>query len=544
MAFSILILAGSIRCANIQQPTGGPRDTIPPVLLNEFPENLSTNFTGRKITLSFDEFIKLNNANREISISPDMETFPIFNVRRRALEIELPDSLAENTTYVINFGEAIADNNEGNPFKNYSYVFSTGDEIDSLNISGRVFNSRTNEPEIGVSVILIPIRQDTIFGKYKANIFATTDSSGNFQLRYLREDQYRIYALKEQNNDRIYNNPDEWLGFLTDSINLTGDTSGIKLWTSKQMPKQFRVLDRQIERNGMIRFKFNRLLEHPSLTITHPAELDETKIVEINDRKDSVNLWLADMTFDSLKVNFFDRDSLMDSVMIRRPGNDKYNRNIQVTNNLDRNRVNRITHLHLQANAPIRNIDRSKIILLEDSVRQQNFQLLRDSTDHKKFIIRYNWKAKLPYILRLEEDALSGHFEEKNLEYNWAFTLDENEKFGDIRLNIAVPDSTIGYIVELTDDKKQVVHGTDIISQDSSLYYKNFPEGKYMLRVVYDENNNGRWDPGDLEEKTQPERVWYFDKTFIIRPNWEQQENIVLPDLETPRQTLRSSAES
>src|SRR5690606_22999593 len=120
---------------------------------------------------------------------------------------------------------------------------------------------------------------------------------------------------------------------------------------------------------------------------------------------------------DSLKVNFFDRDSLMDSVMIRRPRNDEYNRHILITNNLDRNRVNRVTHLHLQANAPINRIDRSKIVLLEDSVRQENFQLLRDSVDNKKFFIRYNWKPKLNYLLTLEESTLTDHFDHTNEEY-------------------------------------------------------------------------------------------------------------------------------
>src|SRR5690606_8968802 len=107
------VLASTINCANIQQPTGGPRDSIPPKLLSELPSNLSTNFTAQKVVLTFDEFIRLSNPTREISISPDMDRFPEFKANRRNLEITLPDSLAENTTYVINFGRAIADNNEG-----------------------------------------------------------------------------------------------------------------------------------------------------------------------------------------------------------------------------------------------------------------------------------------------------------------------------------------------------------------------------------------------------------------------------------------------
>src|SRR5690606_20854475 len=104
-----VLLSSTFRCANIQQPMGGPIDSIPPVLLNEQPQNLGTNFSERKIILTFDEFIKLNNVNKEVSISPDMDMFPQFKVRRKQLEVELPDSLEENTTYLINFGRAIAD---------------------------------------------------------------------------------------------------------------------------------------------------------------------------------------------------------------------------------------------------------------------------------------------------------------------------------------------------------------------------------------------------------------------------------------------------
>lgn len=540
--FYLLILSSTIRCANMQQPTGGPRDSIAPVLLHETPPNLTTKFSARKIVLNFDEFIKLNNVTKEISISPDMETLPDFQVKRRALEIELPNQLEENTTYVINFGEAIADNNEGNAFKNYSYVFSTGDEIDSLNISGQVINALTNEPEIQISVILIPVSQDTIFGKKKANIFATTDSSGHFELRYLREDQYRIYALKEQNNDRIYNSPDEWIGFISDSIALTKDTMGIRLWTSKQVPDVFRTVERQIDRAGKVWFTFNRPLEQPRIVITDPAPLDATKVVEFTREKDSVNLWLNDMTFDSLKVQVFDRDSLLDSILVRRPKNDKYDRQITVTNNLDRNRVNRITHLQFQASTPLSHIDRSKIILMDDSVKQDNFQLMRDSIESRKFIIRYNWKPKRNYELILEKDALRDPFEHGNETHQWAFTLEENEKFGDIVLHLTVPDTSIQYLVEVIDEKKETIYRKDVIRHDKTLTYKNFPEGKYMLRIIYDHNGNGRWDPGNLSTLTQPERVWYYDKTFIIRPNWEQQEKINIPEIDAARQIIKSSA--
>src|SRR5690606_130235 len=136
--------------------------------------------------------------------------------------ITLPDSLEENTTYTINFGKGLVDYNESNPIVNYNYVFSTGPELDSLSIAGSVQNAYTKtfdpKQDLDVRVLLIPNNQDSIFGKRKTNIFTTVDSTGNITFKNLREDTYRIYALKLEKNDRNYNQPNDRIGFLSDSI--------------------------------------------------------------------------------------------------------------------------------------------------------------------------------------------------------------------------------------------------------------------------------------------------------------------------------------
>lgn len=542
MALFLAVISSTIRCANIQQPTGGPRDTIPPQLLVEYPTNLSTHFSERRIVLSFDEFVKLNNPSREISISPEMETFPEVVVRRRDVEITLPDSLAENTTYVINFGKAIADNNEGNPFENYSYVFSTGDAIDSLSISGRVFDAKTNEPVLEASVILIPVSQDSTFGKRKANIFATTDSSGNFKLNYLREDQYRIYALQEQNNDRIYNSPEEGIAFLKDSLDLQADTAGILLWLSVQNPEELRIMDRQIESNGRIFIRFNRPLNDPTIRITHPEELNETKQLLYNSTQDTAFMWVSDLTFDSIKFEIREGDIIRDSLLIRRPAGDRYNRAITITNNLNRMMVNNVKHLQLFSNTPIKSLDRNKIILYEDSVKVTNYRLEQDSINHLQYGVRYNWKSNKSYILSLEEGAFEGYFEEENPVTNFTFTRDDGDRYGHLTLTFKLPsDSVSQYLLEFMDEANTTVYQRDITSQDTTIHYKDYLEGKYRIRVIYDANNNNQWDPGHLNTKTQAERIWYYDKIFNIRPNWDQEETITIPSIEAPRQQLPRS---
>lgn len=526
--FTALILS-TWQCASIQRPSGGPKDSIPPKILNETPPNLTRNFDAEKIVIQFDEFIKLTNEFKEVSVSPDMERMPVSKVKRRNLEITLPDSLEENTTYTINFGKAIVDFNEGNQLFNYSYVFSTGDVIDSLSVSGNVRNAFTKEVEKEITVMLIPTRQDSIFGKRKANIFTTTDTAGNFRMTNLREDTYRIYALKETNNDRIYNSPDEYIGFLKDSIVLTGDTSGVNLEIFREIPKTFRLLDRSIESNGRVSFVFNKPLENPDIIIRHPESLNADKIVEFRPSKDSATVWLADLSFDSLKVHFLENGKLLDSITMRRGRNDKYDRDFLITDNLERNRVNRVKHLQLRPSSPIRAFDRSRIVLTEDSVARTNYQLVRDTTKARQYIIRYNWRPKRNYQLDLQEGAFTGFFNDKNKPQTLNFTFDDAENYGDILLNFIVPDTGKQYIVELINEKKDVVFKTVTITGNQTIPFRQFPSGRYSIRIIYDENKNNKWDTGNVEKKQQPERIWYTGSTFIIRANWEQSDNINIP---------------
>ncbi|WP_245747646.1 Ig-like domain-containing protein [Parapedobacter koreensis] len=518
------------QCASIQQPTGGPKDSIPPTIINETPANLTRNFSANEIIIEFDEYIRLTNPLKEISVSPDIDQPISPRVRRRNIEITLPDSLAENTTYTINFGKAIGDFNENNPLLNYSYVFSTGDVIDSLAVSGRVANALTKLPEKEITVMLIPISQDSIFGKRKANIFTLTDTAGNFQLKNLREDAYRIYALKEENNDRVYNDPSELIGFLNDSIVLNKDTTGILLQISQGIARDFRLLDRKIEQNGRILFAFNKPLANPDIIITHPSPLNTDKQIEYSPKRDSAIVWLSDLTFDSLKVRFLDNGNLLDSVTMRRGRNEKYDRDFIITDNLTGNKVNRIRHIELTASSPVQAIDRSKIILLEDSVPRTNFQLAKDTTAQRRYILRYNWRPKRNYSLTLEESAFTGFFGDKNKSVSKSFTMDETENFGDIILKINIPDTVHQYLVQITNEKMDFVYRSVPVKTSTSIPFRQMPGGKYTVRIIYDENNNAEWDPGNVYDRRQPERVWYIGKTFIIRANWEQEEIINVPE--------------
>lgn len=515
-------------CATVQQPTGGPKDETPPKILSIIPENLTRNFSTREIQITFDEFIKLKNEFTEISISPDMDVSPIYKVNKKILKITLPDTLEENTTYSINFGNSIVDFNEGNELKNFSYVFSTGPEIDSLSISGNVINALSLEPEKDVAVLLIPTKQDSIFGKRKANIFTMTDTSGNFMLKNLHEDTYRIYALRETNKDRIYNNPEEWIGFLKDSIQLKRDTSGIKLVLFKEVPKELKILNRFIDNKGKISILFNKPLEDPTLTILNEPTLNLEKITEFTKTKDTVFVWLPKLTFDSLDIEIKEGTMVLDTAKLKRNKKDEYDTTLILTDNLNKRMVDKIKNIIITSSAPVKEYDKTKIVLTEDSVRRDNYQISLDGRLNRNVVIKYNWKAKRNYQIKFLENAFTGYFGEKSKEEERQFTYDDTENYGDVILKVTVPDSNQNYLVQLLNEKDEIIISTPI-DHSGNINHTNIPGTKYKIRIAYDTNKNNRWDTGNVEQKIQPEKVWYWTKILTIRPNWEQEEIINIP---------------
>lgn len=517
------------RCANMQRPTGGPKDSIPPKVLNESPPNLTRNFDAERIVITFDEFVKITNQAKEFSVTPEMETQPIFKVRRKNLVIEMPDSLEENTTYTINLGKGLVDFNESNPILNYTYVFATGDELDSLTLSGNVTNGYMQDFEYDrdkdVNVILIPTARDTIFGKRRASIFTTVDSSGNFMFRNLREDAYRIYAIKEQNNDRIYNSPEEWIGFLKDSIYLDSDISGIHLEMSQGIPKDFRTIDRKLENDGTALLTFNSRLIDPSVRIILPQELDQNKILRFAQQNDSVRVFLPNIEFDSIRFEIADSQNILDTVQIRKPRNLKLERKIEPQFNVT-NKIDRVRHLRISSSTPIANIDKGKIELLEDSVSRRNFQLQRDSIKSDLYHVRFNWRPKRQYEITFQEEAVTGFFDEKSEEKKLTFTLDENENYGDIHLRFAGLDASQQYIIELISEDRKKIFDSRILSPGHIMPYVKYPVGKYSIRVIWDQNRNGVWDPADVWTLAFQEPIWYLDRVFTIRANWEQNETV------------------
>jgi len=513
----------------MQSPTGGPKDSIPPKIINEVPKNFTKNFTAKKIEIEFNEFIKLSNEYTEISISPAMDIPPGFKVKKEKLQIEFKENLEANTTYSINFGKAIADVNESNILKNYSYVFSTGNEIDSLSISGKVISSLTKEKLKDVTVFILPVGQDSLFGKKKASVFNITDTAGTFKLSNLREDTYKLYALLEQGGDRIYNGQNEEIGFLSKPLKLTKDTSGIVLEVFKEYPSVFIVKDRRIEGDGRINLTFNRPLNEPGISIIEPANLDQRKTVEFSLNRDSATIWMPELNFDSIDVVVNSAGKALDTVTLRRNKRDTYVRSLVATDNLSGGKIRPGSELILKLSSPIKSYQESQITLLEDSIPVKGYQIIKDPNSLRIYSLKYPWKTKKQYILKLAENAFTDVLETKSKVYSKKFELDVEDNYGSITIKVSVPDTSKTYLVQWLNERKDILK-QNLIKKNTLLNYIRYPTAKYLIRVIYDDNANGEWDTGNVKEGRQPEKTWNFEKTISLRPNWDLEENVTIPD--------------
>ncbi|MEO6979221.1 MAG: Ig-like domain-containing protein [Mucilaginibacter sp.] len=524
---AILLIFG---CASRQSPQGGPRDHDPPKLLKAFPENMTRHFSAKTIKLDFDEYFKLTNIYSEITMSPTPAKLPEYKIKDKSIIINLKDSLEKNTTYVINFGKAIADVNESNVVKNFTYVFSTGEHIDSLSVSGTVFNTSTGLKEKDATVMLFTLKQDSLlFGKKKPSVYATTDSAGNFSLNNLHPDDYRIYALKEQSPDKIYNKDDELIAFSKAPIHLERDSANIELKLFKQAPVKFRV-ERRTDADSRMVMTFNRRPDNPSLKILSPPDFDKYKIANFTPTRDTVSLFMRNLAFDSLSVAILDKNKPIDTVYFRKRLKESYSRTIYFNYNITNdNHLKPGTDLIIKSNYPIENFDNNLFSLKEDSAEVSNFTLQKDTSDLRNLVLKYRWKQNSNYALTIENSAMTDIYGEKNKRPPIKkFNIDKQENYSLLTLALTVPDTGKSYIIELYNEQKQLLR-TDVIHKTSSLVYKNYLTGKYNIKVIYDDNNNGKWDSGNVKLKEQPENIWIDDALITLRANWEQVTPITIP---------------
>lgn len=250
--FGIMVVALCIyACANRGYPEGGPKDETPPQVVEEVPLSYTTNFKAKRVNIYFDEFVQLNDINNKFIFSPPVKKDPKVSLKGKYVQVAIPDSLRENTTYSLDFADAIVDNNESNPLGFYRYVFSTGERIDTLELGGTVVNAESYEPVMGVLVALYEKSGDSIPLKELPDYIARTDSSGNFRLTNLREGHYRVMAIEDANRDKMYTPESEMFAWM--------DTTVFPVVEPATRVDTFHVIEKIVEADTILRDSIVRM---------------------------------------------------------------------------------------------------------------------------------------------------------------------------------------------------------------------------------------------------------------------------------------------
>lgn len=548
-------------CANTTTPpSGGPKDTIPPELVQLVPENSTKHFprTGQKIKLTFNEYTVIKDQN-EITLSPPHRKKPTAKVKGKSIEVTFNDTLREECTYTIDFGEALVDNNESNPAPRLIYAFSTGDSIDSMYFTGTVRDYKTLAP---VKKALVAIYSDLsdsacLYGNPAAAV--KSDEWGYFVFRNVKSIPYRLYAYSDVDNDFAYNPDSDEIAFcdtvivpvkvigdsipelghfnMKDTLECLGRKADVKLniFKEHQTKQYLQNSGRKSEKYGFLKFSAGDVQIN---SIDFWGIDKEQVILQYNQARDSIDFWI-DSKYrlpDSLiiNLNYKMTDSLgvlVDTVenlslaIIKEKDSDAaggitakgskqkdtvFNFKVDVKKESIQTDGFSIEHT-----IPVKIASMDSVVLVETNPKGQKsekpYRFFQDSTELRRYwflpedklIVGYEYTINIPQGSFIDIEGLPNKAEEIK------FEVPKDEKLSFLTLDFKECDCN--YIVELTNDKGDTVIKTLYINEDKSAEIQYLKAGKYMIRITRDVNGNRLLDTGNLLSHIQPEEVRFYE---------------------------------
>lgn len=543
---SLLLLVIIVSCAKRGSITGGLKDTIAPVLKVSFPENFSTNFKGNEIKLVFDENIKLKNLNKQLVISPPMKYEPIISPTSatKTLSIKIKDTLRPNTTYSFNFGQSIADNNEGNPFNQFKYVFSTGAYIDSLAIGGRIKDAYTIEAEPFVSVMLYEVndsyKDSIIYTDNPRYITNTLDSLKTFRLENLKAGKYLLVALKDKNNNNKFDPKNEKVGFIKHFITVPNDTV-YELELFKETPPFKALKPTQVSGNRLLmgyEGNMESISSRPKIALKDKANIISTIVTQFP-KKDSLQIWYKPIKTDSLTL-VVTKDNYKKDFALKIKEQKKDTLIITSIQNGTLNFRDRFT---LEATTPLVHFDNSKIKLVNKDSVAIAFTTEYDNFNQKLYF-DFKKEPSENYNLTLLPGALSDFFEMSNDSLSFKLNTKSTADYGNLRVQLQNVKS-FPVIVELTNSKGNII-ASQYSENTTTVDFNLLEPALFTLRIIYDENKNKVYDSGNFLEKKYSEEVVYFSKDIDIRANWDvdQAFDVSLPYSPEPKKKVDAKKKS
>lgn len=515
-------------CAKRGSITGGPKDTIPPSIISSTPENMSTGFKGNEIRISFDEYIKIKDVNKQLIISPPMETQPIITPMGSAskfINIKIKDTLKENTTYSFNFGQSITDNNEGNPYSQFKFIFSTGTYIDSLTLNGKIKDAYSQNTDNFVNVMLYEANEtfndSTIYKERPRYVTNTLDSMVQYSLQNLKQGKYHLIALKDANNNYRFDPKSDKIAFLNQTVDVPNDTIyQLELFQEK---RPFKTIKPAQANSNKLYAGYEGDYRGMKVEVRNGlgTEVISSIVTKVKD-KDSLQVWLPRKLTDSIKVTVTHRDSIK-----------TFNVKLKELKAADSLSVDPVQKggLHFREkftlipSTPLVTIDSTKISLVNKDSLAVKYSYKYDGFK-QELVFDFEKQEDQKYTFTLMPGALKDFYEKENDTLSYKLATKTYIDYGNLRLTLKNA-KRFPLMLEVLDSKGEVdafyySEGETQINFDAVL-----PD-KYTLRVYYDDNKNKEWDTGDYLLKRQPEELIYMPKEIDVRANWDPEETFDL----------------
>jgi len=514
-------------CAQLGRLTGGDKDEAAPTMDMEktVPLPGRINFKGDRITLYFEEFFSFNNAKQNIVINPPFEKGkePEYKMVGKKLLIKFNDSLKENTTYNISFNRAVKDIKEKNDSL-FQFAFSTGPFLDSMSVKGKILDAYTNQPSKGITVMMYEELSDSTPYKETPTYFTQTDEKGNFAINYIKDGKYLIFALEDQNRNNLYDLSTEGFSFLSNHLIFSEDSikqSGVLFRMSKITPDDLYIEEYEHEFPGALSIKFNKDVQNFNIKKMNGEDFRFS--LDLKSEDDSLICWIPPVVQDTLYLKILENDTIIDTLKLYMRYLGK-GANAEIGTPEFKLQSNAQPSLHyydtleLTSTLPLGFIDESKIIILDkDSVQVADTKI---KFNYRKITIYGDWKPKETYRITLLDSAVVSKYGFKNDSNTIFFNKQQSDYYGNLFVNLRVAEEG-NYIFELLNEQNKLIRTVEL-SESSRIKFELLAPGKYKFRLIKDENNNGKWDPGNFMEKLQPERVFYLEKSVSMRSNWDQ----------------------
>lgn len=521
-------------CAQPAPLEGGPKDETPPKILASSPQNFSTRFAENRIILRFDEYIDVKSFEQDALISPPLK-YPLeHKLKGKQLTIYIEDTLAPNTTYIFNWGNAIVDFNEGNVLDSSLFVFSTGEEIDSLEISGNLTRARDLAPAEGFLVMLYKTNDDSLPYNDRPYFVTKSDERGAFNFKYLPPGKFKLFVLKDEDRSFNYKPYVEEIGFL-DSLVESGSDYYYEIKTFKEHNPVLRLKDFDEVHYGHAFISFSNPVD--SFRLVPINKTSETPFIyEWSKERDSLNLWLVnDSLYDSLDYEMY-ADTLFDTLKMRFKSREKFvdkkTKQSSVQFNVKADVSGKLPFfdtLFFRTNHPISKLNTAGWVFSQgedtlsfDSLMKTGGLVLgRDSNEAERyFYLHYKWKQNTPYELLIPDSSVFDIFGLSHDTLITQFSTTEEDDYGEFKVKLDFPPARGQYILYLMNEQGAVLKQRNVKHNETVVFEREKP-AKYKLKILDDLNKNGKWDPGIYLENLQPEQFLQHPEIQEMRSNWD-----------------------